>query len=73
VRSAEDTSREPATTDAAEISSTGSTSDAASVEAPGGPKRSVKGPRAVRGPATGFAASLALVVLLGIVIAWTRC
>ncbi len=41
--------------------------------APGGPKRVVKGPRAVRGPGTGFAASLALVALLVIVIAWTRC
>lgn len=43
------------------------------LEAPGGPKRAAKGPRAVRGPATGFAASLALVALLVIVIAWTRC
>jgi len=43
------------------------------LEAPGGPKRAAEGPRAVRGPATGFAASLALVALSVIVIAWTRC
>lgn len=49
------------------------TTSAVSQEAPGGPKRAVKGPRAVRGPGTGLAASLALVVLLVIVIAWTRC
>jgi hypothetical protein len=42
-------------------------------DSPGGPKRVVKGPRAVRGPGTGFVASLALVALLVIVIAWTRC
>lgn len=48
-------------------------SAASTEDAPGGPKRVVKGPRAVRGPGTGFAASLALVALLVIVIAWTRC
>lgn len=49
------------------------TSAASTKDAPGGPRRMVKGPRAVRGPGTGFAASLALVALLVIVIAWTRC
>ena len=49
------------------------TAEAAFVEAPGGPKRTAKGPRAVRGPGTGLVASLALVVLLVVVIAWTRC
>lgn len=64
----DDGSRE-ATSDATrDGASTASTEDT-----PGGPKRVVKGPRAVRGPGTGFAASLALVALLVIVIAWTRC
>ena len=49
------------------------TAEAPFVEAPGGPKRTAKGPRAVRGPGTGLVASLALVVLLVVVIGWTRC
>lgn len=57
----------------ADVSTGAATAEAPFVEAPGGPKRTAKGPRAVRGPGTGLIASLALVVLLVVVIGWTRC
>ena len=68
-RQAKDAKHEATPASADEVSA----GDMSTREAPGGPKRTVKGPRAVRGPGTGFVASLALVALLVIVIAWTRC